>query len=329
VKLYPMSGAPYVYLSGGHSVGEPKEERAWLKKTGCKYRCYSFAYTCEDAPFFHKRLSGSLDTSIKAGVGIMMDSGAHTFHKMRKSAGGTISSSRKQHFSHIEKLKGEWMKTYAKYCRENMHLWDWAVTFDYVKHCPEIFRVTELLEKDIKAKLVPVFHGDQSTVWLERYADSGHKLVGLGSVPRAGWKGMEYYYGKCFDVAEKVGLKLHGFAVTSLSLMFRFPWYSVDSATWVKVAAYGKIIVIDPVRNVVNQIHVSDRASTFSSSYNHMPKTIRRMLRTQVEADGFDFDEVRSDLIERGAYNAFQFCHKIPQLKESVAREKVQWESLL
>ena len=38
-------------------------------------------------------------------------------------------------------------------------------------------------------------------------------------------------------------VKVHGFAMTSWSLMSRWPWWSVDSATWIKLAAYGWIIL--------------------------------------------------------------------------------------
>jgi len=38
-------------------------------------------------------------------------------------------------------------------------------------------------------------------------------------------------------------IKTHGFAMTSWKLMCRWPWWSVDSATWIKLASYGWILV--------------------------------------------------------------------------------------
>ncbi len=45
---------------------------------------------------------------------------------------------------------------------------------------------------------------------------------------------------------EKTGLprvKIHGFGLTSIALMCRYPWYSVDSTTWVMTSRRGSIIV--------------------------------------------------------------------------------------
>lgn len=38
------------------------------------------------------------------------------------------------------------------------------------------------------------------------------------------------------------GIKSHGFAVTSVPLMKRFPWYSVDSASWCRKSGFGNIL---------------------------------------------------------------------------------------
>lgn len=37
--------------------------------------------------------------------------------------------------------------------------------------------------------------------------------------------------------------KVHGFGMTSLDLMFRYPWWSVDSTSWVVTGRYGSIFV--------------------------------------------------------------------------------------
>jgi len=38
-------------------------------------------------------------------------------------------------------------------------------------------------------------------------------------------------------------VRTHGFGINSLELLRRFPWYSVDSASWLVLAAFGKIWV--------------------------------------------------------------------------------------
>jgi hypothetical protein len=38
-------------------------------------------------------------------------------------------------------------------------------------------------------------------------------------------------------------LKVHGFGLTSIRVMTQFPWYSVDSTSWVMFGRYGAILV--------------------------------------------------------------------------------------
>jgi len=43
-------------------------------------------------------------------------------------------------------------------------------------------------------------------------------------------------------------VKVHGFGLTSLDVLVRYPWYSVDSTTWLKQGVFGKIIIPRTVR---------------------------------------------------------------------------------
>jgi hypothetical protein len=44
--------------------------------------------------------------------------------------------------------------------------------------------------------------------------------------------------------AKDSGTKLHGFGVTSWQLMVAFPWYSVDSTSWLAARRFGRVCVI-------------------------------------------------------------------------------------
>ena len=96
---------------------------------------------------------------------------------------------------------------------------------------------------------MPVVHYTTDLKWLKKYIKKGYKLIGLGGL--VGSTSME----ECVDWIDdafcivcdtKDGMPrvdIHGFGVTSFYLMRRYPWYSVDSTSWTKVAAYGGIIV--------------------------------------------------------------------------------------
>lgn len=330
MKLHPKSMQPVIYLSG--SFGSlPLTEKQWLKRTKCKTRCFSFAYTCKDAFYYNKRMADALEESLKCGCGIMMDSGAFSFHQFLKKQFGEISAKkRKSKYQHtdIDRLRDETVELYVEYCKRDQKKWDFYVTFDFRKHCPTIYAMTKELEKR-GIRPIPVYHGDQSLEWIERYCKEGYKLIGIGNSGRTQFEDFRYYYDQVFNITEKYGVKTHGLAVTSLSLMFQYPWYSVDSATWVKVAAYGKIIYIDPYRNVIGQLHVSEKTSSMKGSYNGLPGTVQKTIRNQVEGYGFDFDKVRQSLPERCVYNAYLFSNKVADLKAAISETRIRWRQLI
>jgi len=45
------------------------------------------------------------------------------------------------------------------------------------------------------------------------------------------------------DSKGKVKVKFHGFGMTSLHLIWRYPWFSIDSTTWVLVGAMGGVMM--------------------------------------------------------------------------------------
>lgn len=331
MKLRKQDEQPIIYLSGGHTSSTEQDEIKWLKKTNCRYRCYSFAYTCPGAFYYNKRMEQSLNISVKQGVGVFMDSGAFSFHKFVTSATGKISKSKRQTPEMVERFRDETIELYSEYAKKLGKKWDFYVNFDYVKHAPTCYKMQQLLMKR-GLEPVPVFHGDDDIEWFERYCKDGHKLVGIGTmkVPaRMNYRGTRRYYDAIFDIAEKYGVVLHGFAVTSLSLMFGYPWYSVDSATWVKVAAFGKIVYVDPVANTIGQIHVSKDSSRHRPSYSAINKRSQKELERQVESRGFDFEKVRTEQLTRAAYNAYMFNNELMHLRDEIRSQRIQWESIL
>ena len=93
---------------------------------------------------------------------------------------------------------------------------------------------------------------------MERYIDEGHVLLSIGRGQRWGSRvKMLPYLDRVFNLAEKRGVLLHGFAVTDVELMMRFPWYSVDSSSWLQVRNVGHVMVVRDGR-LLSSIRVTD-----------------------------------------------------------------------
>lgn len=323
MKLHLHTPRPLLYLSGNGSSNVRERD---LIKMGCRFRCYSYAYTCPGAFYYTKKMKEALDTSISQGVGIMMDSAAHSIHVLTKKG---FKNKGKFNVTDIEQIKDIVLKQYTEYVQKEGKKWDFSVNFDYIKHCPTVYKIQKILEsKGIDP--IPVYHGDMELEWLERYCKEGYKLIGIGTVKVSSrYQERRGYYDRVFNVLEKYGVLAHGFALTGLSLMFQYPWYSVDSATWAKTAAYGSMLHVDVDRQTIGEIHITDKHVHGKTSYNQLPKDLQKRLRHQVADNGFDFHKMQIDGAERSLYNVWLFCNRLTDLKQIVMGNTSRWKSLL
>ena len=97
-------------------------------------------------------------------------------------------------------------------------------------------------------KVIPVFHQHDKPEWLVNMIEFGCPYVGISpandrsSTQKIGWLNRDVLPHILGSDGKPV-VKTHGFAVTSFRLMKFFPWYSVDSSTWVKLAGYGIVMI--------------------------------------------------------------------------------------
>jgi hypothetical protein len=102
-------------------------------------------------------------------------------------------------------------------------------------------------------KPVPVVHFGTSMKWLHHYIDRGYTYIGLGGlvggkVGGSASKDKARWIKECFQIAcpapkYQPVIKFHGFGVSTWKIIRKYPWYSVDSAAWAKLGAFGNIMV--------------------------------------------------------------------------------------
>ena len=284
---------PRIYLSGRFTTGT-KIEAAWLKRTGCKYRCFSFANVVKGQMWYNKKSVQALEVCEKKDIGIMMDSGAHSLHKIEAESMRRGSRASGKQTIDIEEEKDKMFKDYVSYVKKNKKKWDFYVTLDFIRHQPSILAMQRKFE-GVGLRPVPVYHGDHSLDWMLRY--EGCDLFGIG-IYRAfrgkGWRGTRFFLDQLFDFAAKHNFRLHGLAATSLSIMTMYPWWSVDSSTWSKSATFGCINYPDPDKNTIYNLHISERLTNSEvASYNTLQRKQQEMIEEHVKELGFDFKAMR------------------------------------
>lgn len=327
---------PKIFLSSRFDTNALIEKN-WLETTRCRHRCFTFANTGPGQMYFNSRLVEALKTCEETpGVELMMDSGAHSIHRIANSTSQRSGTAAKKQSMNLEQIVEKMFQDYAKYCKKNQKKWDFFLTLDWKMHQPTIFAMQQkFAEKGLMP--VPVFHGDDSFDWIQKYVDMGCKLICVGtklSYRGKGRRGKKFYYGLIFELAAKLGIQLHGLAVTNLQLMTSYPWYSVDSSTWTRNACFGAILVPNPEKNTIDSIHVSPTYAPAQDSYNHYPPKQRQMIDKLLAQHGFDIHEMRDPNLGSDArhdWNGYIYSNldKMGVDFEKQNRMHVSWERLL
>jgi hypothetical protein len=177
------------------------------------------------------------------------------------------------------------VKDYAKFIKRHEHLLEACATMDEI---PGVFgtkRTQQQVEQSAKksydnqqtlkslgCKPIPIFHQGESFEWLERYVRDGEPYVGIATIKDTTATEQREWLDRAFSViTDSKGrpfVKTHGFGITNISLLWRYPWFTVDSTTWSLAAGFGLIYVPG-----INHDHVPN--------YDKLPMRIITSGRTQ------------------------------------------------
>ena len=173
-----------------------------------------------------------------------LDSGAHSLYTQEVIAKGHSDGYK---FFKTKEFK-QYRKEYAKYVKRNLDWIDYYVNIDVIFNPELSWENLKYLEgKGIYP--IPVIHYGTDTKWVEKHLEEGYEFIGLGGLGQeVNAKQYKAWADRVFDILqpnkeEPPLVKTHGFAMTSYSLMKRYHWWSVDSASWTKAGSYGMIYV--------------------------------------------------------------------------------------
>lgn len=148
---------------------------------------------------------------------------------------------------------------------------------------------------------IPVFHLHEPFKYLKLYVEK-YDYIALGIAGRTQHKILIPWMDQCFtdyicDAKKFPKVKVHGFAVTSLKLMLRYPWYSVDSISWVMTSRMGAIYLPEIKENgdwVYDadswKIMVSARSPSLKNPGRHIdtvPPEQRKSILDYIHRKGF------------------------------------------
>ena len=112
---------------------------------------------------------------------------------------------------------------------------------------------------DAGIEVIPVFHQRESFKWLDKMIDYGCTYIGISARMRTSTssklKWLDVVFNHITDDQGRVPFKTHGFGLTAIKLMYRYPWHSVDSNSWIMIGGTGNILFPPTVNGELSYAH--------------------------------------------------------------------------
>jgi hypothetical protein len=200
---------------------------------------------------------------------------------------------------------------YAEFIAENQDIVIMASVLDAIGDHEATFRNQQDLERrNLPRPVLPCFHFGEPMELAKYYADNYEYITIGGMVPVPNQK-LGPWLDELWEYAltDKDGYaktKVHGFGLTALPLMYRYPWYSVDSSSWVQAAANG-LIQLPELLQKIDISARSPRAKDFLRHFSTYPQEARAYIEGLIRYYGLTPEELATDYKPRWALNAFAF----------------------
>ncbi len=231
------------YLAGT-TVAQPKQAKKIEQLFKKSNKLHSFVMA---QPGGFEREKEWFEVNIKNGVDLMLDSGAHSLYNefVQKE-----KDKRKRNYAWSESKEfWDYVDKYAEFIKAHEKFLSCYINVDVIFNPEQSWEVLKYLENKHGLSPLPVVHYGTDLKWLQKHIDAGYDYIGLGGLGQEVSKASYFAWAdKAFDMicdqsSRLPKVKIHGFAMTSLTLMLRYPWYSVDSTTWVVHGRNGSVIV--------------------------------------------------------------------------------------
>lgn len=147
-------------------------------------------------------------------------------------------------------------------------------------------------------KLIPVFHQGDDFFYLKQMVEYKYKdgtpiwYIGISPNKELHVNDWKKWLEKVFKVIKESSnpnVCTHAFGCTSLPLLEQYPFTSADSTTWLKVAAFGCIIVDGKT------VYVSSRNKLSPDYLLNQPKAVIEAVEKRCKDLGFTLEEVMND----------------------------------
>lgn len=150
------------------------------------------------------------------------------------------------------------------------HRLKWIASLDVIGNEQATYANWRLMATQYDLEPIPTIHYGANPRALDRYADHGVDLVGLGGLVKVHSNRQMRWLIQVFKYAREnhPEMQFHGWGCTSTP-HFRLPFYSVDSSTWTASFRYGRANIYDPDKRTMRIIKL-DGQEVYRGSVPHL-----------------------------------------------------------
>lgn len=238
-------------------------------------------------------------------------------------------------YTHGEKIN---VDKYIRFIYDNRRLIDHYVNLDVIGDGRASLNNYRVM-RDNGLNPIPVFHAGTSVRFLYKYLEYTD-YVAVGAIAKMHTSSRianldKHIWPKIVDRRGYPIAKFHGFGLTSLKIMKYYPWYSVDSSSWVQYGRYG-IVLVPPLHRKTGdwdykgepiKLVVSSRKEKHPKHFINLPDGIQKdTILRYFEENGFDYKTLSTHHISRDKLNLVYYLGIQDQVLSQWPRRYELWK---
>ena len=163
--------------------------------------------------------------------------------------------------------------------------------------------------ESLGATPLPCFHFGEDERYLEHYVKN-YPYITLGGMVGKPSETLSVWLDRIcekymVDGAGRPRLKVHAFGITAIPIMKRYPWWSVDSSSWIQSAAFGGIVTPE-----WGPLSISDKSPSRHDAGRHVSNLApieRDCVLSMLEREGFNYERLSTVYESRAAFNIYGY----------------------
>lgn len=200
------------------------------------------------------------------------------------------------------------LPTYCDFIRRNSDIIEVASVLDGIGD-PLLTWQNQKRMEELGTRPLPCFHYGEDERYLTHYIDNYEYITLGGMVPisnRDLYVWLDRLWSRYLtDEHGRARLRVHGFGMTSVPLMKRYPWYSVDSSSWVQIPMNGSIM--HPDYGVIAISSTSPNRKTEGRHFDTFSHAEQAQLALEFNRLGYTASELRVNYRARWTFCIWAF----------------------